>query len=618
MLILIIKLRSYHEKTTILDRNACHYWLDRKCTMDIIELKYSNNLHSVFFIDAYTGYAVGTGGLIIKTIDGGISWTPQVSHTSDSLNSVFFVNPNIGFAVGQNGTILKTTNGQNIWSSQVSNTTNYLFSVSFTNVNQGNIVGFSDIFLHTSDGGNTWTSQTGPLGNIPYAMSLSFCNNDTGYAVGAYTSFYTTTDGGNNWTGNTIINATTTPYPHLRSDYFINSKNGYAVGENYYGSSPSKELILKTTDGGNNWTDLTTYSFSTLNSVWFIDTDTGYAVGESGTLIKTMDGGSNWNNNNNSGIITTLNSVFFLNDANVGYIVGNNGQILKYGSCGNSKPTITKQPVGVTKCAGENITLGVTASNAKLFQWQKNGIDITSAIDSIYTINSVALADSGNYTCIVKTSCLNSDTSNIAKITIKNTPVANAGNNINACKGGSIILTASGGDTYSWSNGITQGVPFITNSSATYTVTVSLMNGCSSTASVNVSVYSLAINTYNSNQFTTCGTSVTLSTTNNYTGSGILIYNWSPTSGLNSASIASPLANPGSTTTYMVTLTSSEGCVATNQATVTLTPLPAEQICYVEFDFSHFLDSITGQPTFLQILTAFIFIPKHQQMYGAG
>ncbi len=54
------------------------------------------------------------------------------------------------------------------------------------------------------------------------------------------------------------------------------------------------------------------------------------------------------------------------------------------------------------------------------------------------------------------------------------------------------------------------------------------------------------------------------------------------------------------TTIYTVTVTTPNGCVATNQATVTLNPLPAEQICYVEFDTITLKNSInwaTNLPT---------------------
>ena len=38
-------------------------------------LPQGNTLNSVYFTDASTGYAVGVVGTILKTIDGGATWT---------------------------------------------------------------------------------------------------------------------------------------------------------------------------------------------------------------------------------------------------------------------------------------------------------------------------------------------------------------------------------------------------------------------------------------------------------------------------------------------------------------------------------------------------------------
>ena len=67
---------------------------------------------SVYFPDASTGYAVGNNGrIILNTTDGGTSWIPLSSGTSEYLYSVYFTDANTGYVVGGYGTILKTTNG---------------------------------------------------------------------------------------------------------------------------------------------------------------------------------------------------------------------------------------------------------------------------------------------------------------------------------------------------------------------------------------------------------------------------------------------------------------------------------------------------------------------------
>jgi hypothetical protein len=72
-------------------------------------------------------------------------------------------------------------------------------------------------------------------------------------------------------------------------------------------------------------------------------------------------------------------------------------------------------------------------------------------------------------------------------ITVVPAPPAYAGADTIICQGESITLTATGGNSYIWSNGISQSVPFIPSGTQTYTVTVS--NGfCTSVDSILVTI----------------------------------------------------------------------------------------------------------------------------------
>jgi photosystem II stability/assembly factor-like uncharacterized protein len=57
------------------------------------------------------GYTCALYGFINKTTNGGATWKAQTSGTSESLNEIFFLNATTGFVVGTNGTLLKTTDG---------------------------------------------------------------------------------------------------------------------------------------------------------------------------------------------------------------------------------------------------------------------------------------------------------------------------------------------------------------------------------------------------------------------------------------------------------------------------------------------------------------------------
>ena len=83
------------------------------------------------FVDPSVGWAVGDGGTIVKTTNGGTTWTAQDSGTTDGLCSVDFVNASTGWAVGDGGVILKTANGGTTWSVLPSGTTQALQSVHF-------------------------------------------------------------------------------------------------------------------------------------------------------------------------------------------------------------------------------------------------------------------------------------------------------------------------------------------------------------------------------------------------------------------------------------------------------------------------------------------------------
>ena len=83
---------------------------------------------------------------------------PQGNH----LSSVSFVDANIGTAVGDAGTILRTTDGGATWTPQQSNTTSWLFGVSFGDANHGVAVGNFSTMLRTTDGGFTWIESLSP------------------------------------------------------------------------------------------------------------------------------------------------------------------------------------------------------------------------------------------------------------------------------------------------------------------------------------------------------------------------------------------------------------------------------------------------------------------------
>jgi len=118
-----------------------------------------------------------------------------------------------------------------------------------------------------------------------------------------------------------------------------------------------------------------------------------------------------------------------------------------------SSPSITTQPASQTVNSGSPVTFSVVANSTTplTYQWQKNNINITGAINATYTIHSVAAADAGSYTVVVGNAG-GTVTSNAAILTVNAPPsgVSPDGSVLSPSSGGS-LKTAAG--TWTIGNG---------------------------------------------------------------------------------------------------------------------------------------------------------------------
>ncbi len=257
--------------------------------------KTSQWLFSVHFPDSRTGYAVGAGGAILRTSNGGISWDSLNSHTMQSLRCVHFFDSKNGFAVGDSGTVLKTADGGNSWNLYPIGVSNNFSSVYFSNAKAGFAVGASGFGISTVDGGGFWNYL--PRESEESLNSVFFINDDIGFIVGANGAILKTIDGGGNW--KKPSKGTT---ESLNSVHFPDPKIGYASGYN--------GAILKSIDGGETWAPLSSRTPKILTSIYFTDSNTGYVVGNIGVILKTVDGGVSWKSLS-SGTNQVLSSVYF-------------------------------------------------------------------------------------------------------------------------------------------------------------------------------------------------------------------------------------------------------------------------------------------------------------------
>jgi predicted transcriptional regulator len=188
-----------------------------------------------------------------------------------------------------------------------------------------------------------------------------------------------------------------------------------------------------------------------------------------------------------------------------------------------------------TVCQGALVNLTVTGIGT--YSWSTGETSATiSVTPSTTTTYSVTVTNSDG--------CTNTDA---VIVNVNTVPVADAGSDQNICEDVSVTLTASGGDSYLWDTGATNSTITVTpTATTTYSVTVSLVNGCTDEDSVTVNVTPLPIANAGPD-VTICDGGFALLTA---TGGGTYLWNTGETT-------FDLLVTPLATTTYNVTVTCS-------------------------------------------------------------
>lgn len=202
-------------------------------------------------------------------------------------------------------------------------------------------------------------------------------------------------------------------------------------------------------------------------------------------------------------------------------------------------------------CIGDSISL--IATGATSYTWS-NGVTTNSVILKPASTTSYTLsATAGSCGFVQKT----------FTISVNQLPsiVANATQTF-VCKGSSIKLYGSGGQSYIWSNGISNNVLFTPTVTNTYSVIGTNFNGCKNTAAVTISVVPIpTISAISSSTFMCLGQTATL------TASGANTYTW--TNGLTTPTITWSPTSSG-LYNYFVNGKNSFGCSSTAYISITV------------------------------------------------
>jgi len=208
-------------------------------------------------------------------------------------------------------------------------------------------------------------------------------------------------------------------------------------------------------------------------------------------------------------------------------------------------------------CEGE--TVNISASGANSYSWDNGlGAGATHSFAATATITYIVTGTDGN-------NCSNTDD---VVITVNTLPVLDAGADQDICSGEQTTISASGANTYAWSNGLGAGAAHNVSPTSTslYEVIGTDLNGCENSDQIIVTVNAIPAINAGVDQLVCEGEEVTLAAS---VSGGTISWDNSVTDGV---------AFTASTTTTYTATADDNGCTSTDDVVVTVNPLPLVSI----------------------------------------
>lgn len=228
---------------------------------------------------------VGERGHILLSDDHGAHWTQGQAPTRLQLNTLTFVDPSTGWAAGEDSIILRTDDGGKTWSHQYdgrdAETKGPLLGLQFRNAQEGFAIGVYNKIFHTEDGGKNWIDWAEHVDNLDewhlFAITATGPSRDRLYIASEKGLIFRSTDGGDSFeaidTG------------HYGSFHAIAAQRG-ANGQDRIVLAGVGGVMYTSGDGGESWTQIDTGTDLGLAAVIWLDDGGALAAGAGGTLIR--------------------------------------------------------------------------------------------------------------------------------------------------------------------------------------------------------------------------------------------------------------------------------------------------------------------------------------------
>ncbi|MCU1267795.1 MAG: Cadherin-like beta sandwich protein [Acidobacteria bacterium] len=210
--------------------------------------------------------------------DGELKLDQRPTGVNETLYDVTFSTPTRGWAVGAGGRILSSSDGGRTWTTQTSVSTSDLHTVHFANETAGVVLG-DGVVLTTNDGGAHWTS----INISANVIAAAFVDDTTSVAVGSRGEILRTTNGG--------VSFQLTE--HCSCNALFDVRNG---GTNQMWATGAAGTLLHSRDRGLTWEQLWLKTSEDILGIAFDSTgQRGLAVGDHEVMFSSSNGGASWN-----------------------------------------------------------------------------------------------------------------------------------------------------------------------------------------------------------------------------------------------------------------------------------------------------------------------------------
>ena len=269
------------------------------------------NLEAIDFCNSQTGFATGWDSTIIKTQDGGNTWTEIESGFSGSFHEVYVLDPDNVLVSGWGELIIRSSDGGESWIEIDNPVEDRIMAIDFTNDTTGYMLSQHGDIMMTCNSGYDWDLLS-VIPNQPISQYLFFMNDSVAFALSGG-AIFKSLDSGIEW--DTVF----FDYWNIPKAICQGPTGKFvAVGDHviYHGS------ILASDDGGNNWYEAIIPDFLfDLNDACFLNNNEVISVGYHCEIMYSDDQGESWISKRSQNKLGDIHEVQFINDQ-IGFLAG--------------------------------------------------------------------------------------------------------------------------------------------------------------------------------------------------------------------------------------------------------------------------------------------------------